>query len=280
MPDKKESYLKIIKEYLPLIYIFLVCFGYFDKSLYFNQFEINILNYLSIPELILIFIPLGSMIFTSFILLIIVFSPALIFRKTENKLDSEDENITYNLLFKIRNIPNKILRKILENIYFIVGIFIMIYLQIIPLLLFFYYAISRIFTKVFFNKNIFILSIILWGIFFFLKFKFQRSKIRLNPKINLFVYSIMISIGFVVYFYMNINTAERILNGKSDYYVKFRLDSKIIETNKDLLYFGQTNQYIFLRAIETNESYIYNKKNIKEFIIRKNKNTVANTAQN
>lgn len=275
MPHKNDSYLKLIKDYLPLIYIMLVCFGYFEKSLYFDKFGIDILNYMSIPEMILIFIPLGSIIFTSIIFIIIVVSPGIIFNKTEYESKIENQKKSFNLLNKLKKTKNKTLRKIAVNFYHVVGILVMLFLHFIPILLMTYIAFSRIFEKIHYKENTILLFISLWGILFLFKFLVQKKEFRIKPRIVLFTYSILVFIFFIGYLEINANKANNILKGKSNYYVKFKIEDKTIESTKDLLFFGQTNEYIFLRNINTQENFIYKKNIIKELIIRK-QNTVAN----
>lgn len=268
MSEKKESTLKTIKDYLPLIYIFLVCFGYFNKSLYYDKFGIDILYYLTIPELVLMFIPVGSMLVAALFFIIILIAPMIVFGQNNDDYELEIKKDRFNIYKKLDKISNLKFRKVSKTIYWIIAIITSIYLNFVPMLLFAYFAIYRNFQNIPYNTKIPVILMIFWGIIFALKFRFQNSKSKFNPRLNLFVYFIIMLICFIVYSDLNLKKAEEILNGQSDHYVKFMIDKKIIETNNNLLFFGQTNDYIFLRKINSNENFIYNKKEIKEFVYK------------
>lgn len=267
---KKESTLKTLKDYLPLIYILLVCFGYFNKSLYYDKFGIDILHYLSIPELVLMFIPVGSVLVTVFLFLIIIIAPMIVFGPSNEDLELEAKKDRFNIYEKLDKIKNSKIKKISKKIYWIIAIISSIYLNFVPGLLFLYFAVSKNFENQLFNSKIAIIVMIIWALIFLLKFRFQNSKSKFNPRIQLFVYFIMAIIGFIVYSDMNLNKANSILNGESEYYVKFKINNQFLETNSKFLFIGQTNDYVFIRKIDSRENYIYNKKDISEFIIKKN----------
>ena len=271
MSKKKESTLKTIKEYLPLIYIFLVCFGYFNKSLYYDKFGIDILYYLTIPELVLMFIPVGSMLVAALLFIIILIAPMIVFGQNNDDYEAEIKKDRNNIYKKLDKISNVKFRKISKKFYWIIAITTSIYLNFVPMLLFAYFAICRYFENITYNTKIPVVLMIFWGIIFALKFRFQSSKSKFNPRLNLFVYFIIMLICFIVYSDINLNKAEEILNGESDHYVKFIVDKKIVETNNNLLFIGQTNDYVFFRKIDSQENYIYNKKEIKEFIYKENR---------
>lgn len=271
MNKEKESALKTLKDYLPLIYIFLVCFGYFNKSLYYDKFGIDILHYLNIPELVLMFIPVGSALVSAFLFLIIVIAPMVVFGPSSEELELEAKKDRFNIYEKLGKIKNSRVKKISKNIYWVFAIITSIYLNFIPILLFLYFAIFRNFESPLNISKMVIFLMIIWAFMFLLKFRFQNSKSKFNPRMQLFVYFIMAIIVFIVYSDINLDKADRILNGKSDYYVKFELDNNLIETKDNFLFIGQTSDYVFLRKIDSEENHIYDKKNISELVIKKNK---------
>ncbi|MGX1930208.1 hypothetical protein [Flagellimonas sp. 2504JD4-2] len=265
----KDSRLKTLKEYLPLIYIFLVCFGYFSKSLYYDKFGIDILYYLSIQELVLMFIPAGSAIVAAILFLIIVSSPWLVFRADdEEDLESEIKKDKHNIYRLIDKIKNQKLQKISRKTYWILAIITIIYLDYVPMLLFLFFVITKNLEYTMLTSKLVVVLMIIWGILFMLKFRFQNSKSKFNPRMQLFVYFILLIVMFIVYADITLNKADKIISGEPEYHVKFTIDEQLIETNKQLLFFGQTNDYLFFRKVNSKENYIYNKNDIKEFVIK------------
>ncbi|WP_103071846.1 hypothetical protein [Aquimarina sediminis] len=270
MSEKKETTLKTIKDYLPLIYIFLVCFGYFNKTLYYDKFGIDILHYLTIPELVLMFIPVGSMLVSALLFVVILIAPMVVFGNNNDDFESETRKDGSSIYKRLDKMSNNKFGKISKNIYWLVEIMTSVYLNFVPMLLFAYLAIGLKFDNIPYSTKIPIVLMIFWGLIFLLKFIFRSSKTKHNPRLNLFVYLIMMLVCFIVYSDMSLKEAEEILSGKSICYVKFMIDERSVETNKNLLFFGQTNEYVFLRKIDSQENYIYNKKEIKEFVYKKN----------
>ncbi|MBP0903770.1 hypothetical protein ACFSKN_04210 [Mariniflexile gromovii] len=270
MNKKEDSTLKTLKDYLPLIYVLLVCFGYFNKSLYYDKFGIDILHHLNIPELILMFIPVGSALVTAFLFLIIIIAPMVVFGPSNEDLELEAKKDRFNIYLKLDKIKNSKTKKISKKLYWVIAIITSTYLNFVPILLFFYFAVFKNFENTLYISKIAVILMIIWAFIFVLKFRFQNSKSKFNPRIQIFVYFIMTIIGFIVYSDINLNKADSILNGKSEYYVKFEINNQLIETNSKLLFIGQTNNYVFLRKIDSRENHIYNKKDISEFIIKKN----------
>jgi len=113
---------------------------------------------------------------------------------------------------------------------------------------------------------------ILWSVVFALKYKFHSSISKKNVRLRSFVYFIYSLIVFFVYCDIKYGQAISILNGKSKYYVKFSMDSVEIETDEELLYFGETNKYIFLRDISTGKNHIYNRDEISKLVFKKVEN--------
>ena len=78
MSKNKKSTLSLLKESIPIVYIILVCFGYFNKSLFFNKFGVDILYYLTVQELVFSFIPVGSVIVAALLFTIIMLAPMIV----------------------------------------------------------------------------------------------------------------------------------------------------------------------------------------------------------
>src|SRR5690606_37064529 len=255
-------------ESIPAVYIILVCFGYFNKSLFFNKFGVDILYYLTVQELVFSFIPVGSVIVAALLFTIIMLAPMIVFGSNED-IDSEMQKDRFNPYKGINKIKHATIKKISKHTYWIISIATSLYLNLTPILLVVYYAIFRKIGEPFPNSKIIVLLMILWGIIFLLKFKFhQNFKTKKNPRVILFVYFILIIVAFIVYSDMNLKRAERIKNGDADYSIHLINDKKEIKTTKELIFFGQTNDFIFLRNTITNENTILRKSNFNEIIIK------------
>ncbi|SEQ49922.1 hypothetical protein SAMN05421824_1807 [Hyunsoonleella jejuensis] len=269
MAENKKSTLSFLKESIPITYIILVCFGYFNKSLYFDKFGVDILYYLTVQELAFSFIPVGSAIVVALLFMIIILAPMVVFGSDEY-IDSEMEKDRFNPYQGINKIKHATFKKISKHTYWIISIATSLYLNLIPILLVAYFAIFRKIGESLPNSELIVLLMIFWGIIFFLKFKFhQNSKNKKNPRIILFVYFILMIVVFIVYSEINIKRAERIRNGDADYSIHLINDKKEIKTTKELIFFGQTNDFIFLRNTNTNENRILKKSDFKELIIKK-----------
>ena len=86
--------IKNLKEYFPIVYIILICLGYINKSLFFSQFDINIINYLSIQDLVFVFIPLGSMIIGVLVIFLMTIISIWVFsKKSKLEIDYKQSEI-------------------------------------------------------------------------------------------------------------------------------------------------------------------------------------------
>jgi len=125
MEKEQDSVLKRFKNNIPLIYIFLVCFGYFNKSIYFDVFDIDILNYLSIPELVLMFIPFGSILVIVALSMVIIIAPMVVFGSKIPEEELEKDN--FNIKPHIDGISNEKVRNILSKGYLIISMIAFIF---------------------------------------------------------------------------------------------------------------------------------------------------------
>ena len=121
MSENKKSTLSFFKESIPIVYIILVCFGYFNKSLYFDKFGVDILYYLTVQELAFSFIPVGSAIFVALLFIIIILAPMVVFESNEY-IDSEMEKDSFNPYQRINKIKHATFKKISKHTYWIISI--------------------------------------------------------------------------------------------------------------------------------------------------------------
>lgn len=267
MEKDKEPSLQTLKSYLPLIYIFLVCFGYFNKSMfYYDIFDLDILYYMGIQELVLMFIPLGSILIAIIIfLLAIVFPMAIFIPESGNDKSENTENKEYS--GKKKSI------KVLDYAFETISYAVIAYLIFLFPLFILAYSLFREGTKNFFDSGSAFILMFLWGILFLVKLVLMPEKDKKKIHHTRAIWSVVAIMAFILYSYSNYLKANRILKGETDFNVKFTINNKQIQTTDELLFFGQTTDYIFIRNICTNENLIYNKNDIEELIMEKKEQT-------
>lgn len=258
--------IKTVKDYIPLVYIFLICLGYFSNSLYWGKFDIDIIYYMTFIELLFLFIPLGAALAGILLATALIVAPAVIsggkgivydFSKFKNE-DGDSETI---LREEKRNKQNRFVSGIL--------FFIEIYLHLVPLVLLLYLVFSTQF-EFYFSSKISMVLILVWMMIFFMKYSVVNKNKTLNKKRILIVFSVFIIVMFLFTLEIRLSQAEDILEGKPLYNINFKNGSDHISTTENLIYIGQTNDYIFLRNLNKNENLIYQKSEIRELVLKKN----------
>ncbi|RIV68716.1 hypothetical protein [Flagellimonas aequoris] len=259
-----NSTIRTIKDYLPVIYIFLVCFGYFSENIYYQKFDIDILDYLSVQELIFIFIPSGAALTIGLLIYFIMIMPQIM-------LGFEFGPFKFiNYVVKFREHLNSKNKKILLFIYELIETIVAIVVILGPIAGFFYLAFVNDF-KTGIAKNSFVYYLLLiWVPLFVVKSLIEISKN--TNKINkslLLVFSI-IMIMELLDSYQKLDKANNVLEGYGKYavYVELKKEHDPIVTDENLIFIGQTKDYIFFRRLKDSVNCIYNKNDINEILIK------------
>lgn len=245
MQKKLEDLIK----FFPLIFIILTTLGYIDLQCYYYFFNIEILNYLDVSEIVLLF-------FNNSILLIIGISIVI--------------TVSYILKNKLPQKPNsELLQRSRENvdsdkftkkmIYWL--IFVMIFRVIINIIagnyinlvsligsmicLFIFFLLEKYLSKILIEK---------FSTFFFLSFFTSFAMVLLVS---------LITISTVVEKAYHIRYNNKIIKE-----VCFTYHNKIIQTSKELIYIGETKKNLFLFNSKKNETLIFNTENIDNFRIK------------
>ncbi|WP_347840196.1 hypothetical protein [uncultured Draconibacterium sp.] len=253
--------MKTIIQYLTFCYFLLIIFGYLNMYIYYTFFEVEIYNYINITEL--------ALSFTSILLsLLIVATPRLInillsiFDEEEEK-NKRNPVVTLYKLLTVRRFRKKFsLWTKIKVLLSIVGAYrlLMLYIaldNLIPIiraynkndsalldvglssifitLLFLYYAISPIFYKLF-DK----ISTI-----------FYEEK---NDTFSFITMHIMLFLIFI--FSFNAIKQKKVKIGYPLYEATIILEDKQIKTKGDIAFVGQTQNFIFLRNLKTEENII------------------------
>ncbi|MGN7513744.1 MAG: hypothetical protein ACTHOM_05170 [Allomuricauda sp.] len=260
-----KEFLKSIKEYIPVLYLCLVCIGFIEKGLFYRQFQIDILDYLGIQEMLFMFVPIGAFIITLAFYIILAIVPIYILLDNEDNLDSNEKEEIKQKFFVEKSKTKKILRKVT-----------VIYLILAPLFLFFYLGI------VLFNRYIGIslpirplvifIPMLLYSLLLPMMVIFIR-KDKSDKSIRKMFIGMLISllVIFSISILSRIGRANSILQGNPEYSISFEIkgEAKPIETNEYLVYIGQTSNNIFLRNLKTNSTEIFFKKDLNRITLRK-----------
>lgn len=242
MLKKLEDLIK----FFPLIFILLTTLGYIHLQSYYYFFDIEILNYLDVSEIVLLFFD-KSILLIAGILIVIAISYIL-----DDKLSQEtDKEKT-----KVKINTDKHLKKMG---YFLV--FIMIVRITLNIILGNY--ISFVFTIGFvicllifflFEKYLFKILIKKFSAFFFLSLFTSLAMLLL---VSLLTISTIIEKGYDIRY-----------NHKIIKEVCFTYNDKTIQTSKELIYIGETKKNIFFFNSKKKETIIFKMENIDNFKIK------------
>ncbi|WP_029271685.1 hypothetical protein [Flavobacterium sp. KJJ] len=245
MLKKLEDLIK----FFPLIFILLTTLGYIHLQSYYYFFDIEIINYLDVSEIVLLFFD-KSILLIAGILIIIPISYIL-----DNKLSQSNNQET------IQRPETKINSdKYLKRMgYFIVFIMIVrLALNVISgnyiSLVFTIGFIICLFIFFLLEKYLFKILIQKFSVFFFLS---------LFASFAMLLLASLLTISNIVEKGYNIRYNNEIIKE-----VSFSYNNKIIQTSKELIYIGETKKNIFLFNPKKNETMIFKMENIDNFRIK------------
>ncbi|MDN3664482.1 hypothetical protein ACFFU1_14325 [Algibacter miyuki] len=266
MTKKRKLKWSLPTEAITIGYILLICLGYAEKSIFFNNFNIDIVSYLDFDEYLFIFLPITSVLILSIIFasiyisgligsIIVLIKPKDQTRKKKNVENVLTEDLTIN--------------KKSKKIY----LFRRISAITILLILFGSPLIVLIFQPYLFKPKFLWLKnyLILWSILLIILFIYRTIKVQNDSdkaKIYLLYAIITPSILSFIWYYKT-TKANIILNGESKTQISFIKEGKNVKTNDTLVFIGQTRNYLFLRNLKSNGNVVYRKDKIDEIEIIK-----------
>ena len=245
---------KFIKSILPFLGVFIIFLGILQSYIYYKAFNINITEYLTLGESLLLF---SSQTIPYLILLILLLpiTLVLISSKTMEKNRERDSIVFNEVNFKRRFL-----------IYF-KDLKIVIFISILPLTAF----LTGYFFKSFHQYQIVFLSIFIINIIMFISVIFyfeyeialkKKQKLNLERQnyfiIMLSLILIMFNIAVAIYKAHNIK-----VNKSSKDIVLYFKDGLIIKNSNDTCYLGKSNNYYFFYNFINKESLIYKNEEIK-----------------
>ncbi|KIO52061.1 hypothetical protein [Flavobacterium hibernum] len=244
----------IIKSF-PLIFIILTTIGYVNLESYYYFFDIEIINYLEISEILLLFF--NKSILIILLLISIIFIIYLVDEKITQEINDNKKDLEA-LKHRTEKTKQKISRGgwiliILLIFFIIVDIIFANYIGLIfPIGFLVLIIINRIaektVLKIIINKDSILSFIIYFGLQILLLF-------------NLLTISTSIENGYRLRY-----------QSKQSKLVCFYYNGKTIKTSKKTIYVGETKKYIFLFDKENEETLIFKTDEIKDlkFILKNN----------
>lgn len=237
MLNKLESVIK----FFPLIFIILTTIGYIHLQVYYYYFDIEILNYLDLTEIILLFFD-KSLLLTLGILFTVFISYIL-----DYKIKKETDNKTEDSSAKSKKKPLRyfeISLIILQLAYIALSIIQENYIGLL-------YPIGFIICTIIYfllEKYVFEMLFKNHGTFFFLSFVAGFVALLL---INLSTITYSIEKGYNLR-YKNITLKQ----------ISFSYNNKIISTSNKIKYIGETKSSLFLYDFNKRETIIYKMENV------------------
>jgi hypothetical protein len=259
---------------MPLITVLLIIFGFSNLQVYYSYFNINIIHYISVTEILLSFLPLvDSAAKVLFLVVILVLTAAIevLIKKSAETLKWEEMReaaestwwADVKELFSRKTYARKWHKVIIDVLMLLLGIVMKTGIFLI--------AVTGVLAPIYLirtNNPLYVEAFgffgFLWvlGVFYLLV---QNEKIlskqldtlgnQLLSKYNLPFMMIFIAASLsVLYQYKR---GIQVSQGREEEKVAFIYQDKLIRSAKDTLYIGRTQSVLFLRQPSTKKVFIY-----------------------
>ncbi|MBE9599975.1 hypothetical protein [Pedobacter sp. MC2016-24] len=245
--------MKKIIEYLPLLSICLIYFGFCNLYAYYKEFSVDIYVYITTTEIIMAFFP--TIVFVSSIL-----STTLIQEfvgKPVVVVKSETEDQVLDSPSKINKFFSWLFQSFLT---WLIVIFVLQFLIRWLMRRYFDYQ-----TYDFQDFNLFASAFMLIALLWFVASTGRMEIIRKNTVVV--VVSIVCYIGLQISNYRKLD-ADRIKSGIAQRHMSFNYHSRQISTSKELMYIGQTTGNLFLYDRKNARTLVYKTSDIDSLIIK------------
>ncbi|MEZ5015924.1 MAG: hypothetical protein R2800_02655 [Flavipsychrobacter sp.] len=274
-----HKYLVQLKELLPILSVILVFLGYWNLDSYYDHFDIDIYNYVTATELLLSFLPIIKYIIisVSLISVFVVILSSLIKSKKGKKSVKPTANILFTplllrRLYKIRKKRKSSLFTITINTY---KCLLNLFVIVVPVFLTFLICdvleneiISILFDK--WTKYFFVFLIATTITYYSLIFNdtiFSRINLDLRDYTILFLSLNVILAVIIITSVINTLQSKRVYYNNNLKTTSILIDNKTITTDSNLVYIGQTQNYIFLRKLKEEVNVIYKMSDIDKLEI-------------
>lgn len=254
---------KQVIELLPIITGYLIGISYFNLQGYYDPVNINIYNYVSAPELILSFIPylfeLGRPFYTQ-ILFTITAVQFLTYRNQLRKIQRKnvavgDNNILHSGL------------KLAGLIIIAAALVISSYFEY-----FVYQKTASEITKLKY-ANLISSSTVLLMMYIIVTNDLPKDYVE--RKKDILVAALFVYVAFCVNNYSKLKGFETILKRNSSY-ISFISDGVLIETDSVNIFYGETNNYLFIYNVRDSIVRTFQRENVNNITFRKTKSLNVN----
>lgn len=257
--------MKKIIEYVPIITVCLIYFGFCNLHYYYKEFNVDIYHYISNTEILLSFLPTIVLLASTFY--VFAYSQLINhpdFIKKYEKVTGDQEIVEDNKIEEEEEIKPQQKRKIWRILStFPVPLILLLFIEIIT---------SLILTECFGFKTFELQNIKLFYAFLFLSLIYFSSTLYKNQKLindNI----LLITIFSVIYLGNQISTyrkldADKVKDGMPNRKIVFEYSGKKISTSNQNVYIGQTQSHLFLYNIKNKSTYVYKTENIDSLIIK------------
>ncbi|KAF2329130.1 hypothetical protein [Flavobacterium nitrogenifigens] len=253
--------MKKIVEYVPIITVCLIYFGFCNLHYYYKEFNIDIYHYISNTEILLSFLP--TIVLLASTLYIFVYNRLINhpdFIKTNNDKEIiEDDSIEEREGIKPQQ--KKKIWRILST--FPVPLLLLLLIESVS---------TIILTKYFCLKTYelqdvnLIYACLFLSVIYFSSTLFKNQNL-INDNILLITIFSVIYIGNQISTYRKLD-ADKIKDGISNRKIIFEYSGKKISTSNQNVYIGQTQSHLFLYNIKNKSTYVYKTENIDSLIIK------------
>jgi len=258
------------------LYVILIYLGYINYFSYYIIFDINIINYLTFGELLMSFLNLTIPFLTLIAVFLFFIITRQIFIGDQNEGDKYFyDNITDILPGSINNFVGKIKQKKWKSFstylflvhtlsQIIISIIVYAFIFIFPFVL-----LLNILGKTLIY-DLGVLDIFVFGLVWLMMFNEVIHRYYKNTDMRRLVFCSAVFLFFIGYLMLvNKSRAKNILNGNGLEKIEFSFDDNLIKTDSNLLFIGQTENYIFLRHKKDSTTLIYSKEKVDHIKINK-----------
>jgi hypothetical protein len=243
----------IIKSF-PLLFIILTTLGYIHLQSYYYFFDIEIINYLEISEIPLLFFNKAILI----ILLILIIITISYF--IDDKISKEEIEIDKYDLERLKYETSKPKSFTVNNFGWIIVFFLIIY----------------IISNLIFKNYIGLIYPIVYLICGFLYVLSEKTILKILTKNHNIFSTVIIHLSFTSLILFNLFTITNSIEkgyklryeNEQSKLIFFTYDKKVIETNKKIIYIGETKKNLFLFDKEKDETLIFKMDKIDNFKFR------------
>jgi hypothetical protein len=254
--------MKKIIEYVPIITVCLIYFGFCNLHYYYKEFNIDIYHYISNTEILLSFLPTIVLLASSLYVFAyskLVNHPDLI--EKNNKIESEETVEKEDNEKGIKPKREKNIWPLLLNIPFQLLVIILTESAInFVLIKYFNYKTYQL-------QEVNIIYVILFLAYFYYATDLFKNKKLVNDNALLITFFSVLYLGSQIGTYRKLD-ADKIKDGISNKKIEFEYNGKKISSSKQNIYIGQTQSHLFLYNVKNKSTSIYKTENIDFLIVK------------